>query len=274
MRDSMRSLMRLPLVYAAFSLVFLATSSAALSDTLVALPSKDTTIFGENSDYSNGSGVHLFVGMTAGAAQRRALMRFDLASIPPGSTVSAVSLRVVVNRAVGAANPTSLHRLMADWGEGASNAGFGRDGGGTQAEPGDATWTSRFYPGDPWTTPGGNFVATASASVSMNSLGAYTWSSTSALVADVQGWVDTPSTNFGWVVIGDESTPRTAKRLYSTQGGTAVADRPTLTVTYTPASSPPPPPPPPKQVPVPGWALGMLALALVAGMASRARRLY
>ena len=32
------------------------------------------------------------------------------------------------------------------------------------------------------------------------------------MVADVQSWLDNPATNFGWLVLGDESDILTAKR--------------------------------------------------------------
>ena len=49
------------------------------------------------------------------------------------------------------------------------------------------------------------------------------------MVADVQSWLDNPATNFGWLVLGDESTSATAKR-FDTRESTS---SPVLTIEYT-----------------------------------------
>lgn len=230
-------------------------------------PVADATLFGIEPDRANGSGSHLFVGATAGGDPRRALVRFDLSDIPPGSTVRAVSLRVVVDRlALGppADNTASLHRLLARWSEGVSGLGGGSNGGGEVARPGDVTWTQRHYAAQPaqtWDSPGGDF-AEESASIPMNTIGAFIWADTPELYADVQAWVNDPSSNHGWLIKGSEQTTRTAKRLVSREGGVNV---PQLTIEYDPpveASG---------DVPLPAWALGALAAAL-AGVVARPRR--
>src|SRR4030095_13241037 len=74
----------------------------------------------------------------------------------------------------------------------------------------------------------GDFVATASASTPVGNSAAYSWSS-AQMVADVQQWVTTSSTNFGWIIIGNESAKATARRFHSRTGATP----PVLQVTYT-----------------------------------------
>ena len=71
-----------------------------------------------------------------------------------------------------------------------------------------------------------------SASRSVGGQGTYTWNSTAQLVADVQGWVNQPTTNFGWLVQGNEVTLQSVKRFDSREAGAAT--RPQLTVVYTP----------------------------------------
>jgi len=132
----------------------------------------------------------------------------------------------------GGAETIRLHRLLADWGEGASNAS-GPEGNGASSSSGDATWVHRFFNSDSWSTPGGDSSSTVSGSASVAGPGSYTWDSTSQLVTDVQGWVDDPSSNFGWIVIGDEGANQTVKKFGSRENGTS-ANRPVLTVTYTP----------------------------------------
>lgn len=55
------------------------------------------------------------------------------------------------------------------------------------------------------------------------------------MTADVQAWVNTPATNFGWVIKTDEAGSRTAKRFASRNNATA-AERPVLTIDYTSAT--------------------------------------
>jgi hypothetical protein len=55
-------------------------------------------------------------------------------------------------------------------------------------------------------------------------------------VADVQGWLTNPSTNFGWIIIGNEGGTGTSKRFDSRENDTT-ANRPQLTVNYTTSTS-------------------------------------
>jgi len=223
-------------------------------------PSKDNTLFESTvGDISNGAGSSLYVGragIAGGNGARRALLAFDLSSIPAGSVVTDVTLKMTVTKVSPSAPaaPTMLHRLTADWGEGASNS-FDPGGAGALAQTPDATWLHRFYSTTPWTTNGGDFAA-SSAAKSLAGEGDYTWDSTAALVADVQGWLNAPGSNFGWAVLGDEGTSGIARRLASREA-TNEATRPTLTVTYT--------------VPEPG-TLTALAMAGMLAMARRRRR--
>lgn len=229
-------------------------------------PAADATLFGIEPDRANGSGSHLFVGATAGGDPRRALMRFDLSDVPPGSIIRSASLRVLVDRtAIGASadNIASLHRLLAGWSEGVSGTGGGGNGGGEVAVAGDVTWTQRHYAATPpqlWTTPGGDFAA-ESASILMASTGSFVWAGTPEMLADIQGWVNDPASNHGWLIRGSEATTRTAKRLVSREGGVNV---PLLTLEYDPpvAES--------GDVPLPAWALAALAASLM-GAAVRPR---
>ena len=213
-------------------------------------PSKDNTLYDPDGTLSNGQGPNFFAGRTGGNPPNppggrvlRSVMAFDIAGsgIPAGSTINSVSLRLNVSSAQVGSRNVELHRLTADWGEGASNAGIPTPPGGiwANAQTNDATWTHRFFNTTTWTTPGGDFVATASAVTAVNFIGPYTWS-TAQMASDVQGWLDNPATNFGWLLKIDNETPlHTAKRFDSRQNGTA-ANRPALTITYTPPLTPQP----------------------------------
>ena len=197
-------------------------------------PSKDNSLY-ENAAglVSNGSGVNLFAGRTAEGSNnlRRALVAFDVTSIPAGSVVTDVRLDLSVTRDPAGATPPhnfSLHRVTQDWGEGTSVAG-GPGGTGTPAASNDATWIHRLFNTSTWTTPGGDFEAAASATSSVGNSGTTASWSSPTLIADVQGWVNNPESNFGWILIGDESAARTARRFGSREGGAA----PVLDVTFT-----------------------------------------
>src|ERR1043166_9274273 len=168
--------------------------------------SKDNTLYHDDTGQtSNGIGYNLFAGSTAFGDVRRAVMAFDVASeIPAGSTINSVALTMNMSRCgptCGTAVPMELHALLADWGEGASFAS-GQEGIPAQAEQFDATWLHTFYPDSLWAHPGGDFSAVVSGSQLVSSVGSYTWSSNSLMVANVQSWLNNPAPNFGWVRMG------------------------------------------------------------------------
>jgi hypothetical protein len=202
--------------------------------------SKDNTLYSDQSGMvSNGKGQHFFVGRNAGMTAypiRRGLIAFDVAAaIPAGSQITSVQLTLSLSQTISGPIPIQLHRALQDWGEGASDAP-GTEGAGDAAEPGDATWVYRFFNTANWSTPGGSFISTASASLPVGQAGFYTWPSTPALVADVQGWLDAPSTNFGWFVRGAESTSDSAKR-FDSRENPFPSLRPVLSVTYSAGAS-------------------------------------
>lgn len=194
-------------------------------------PSKDNTLYEYDpaeGDLSNGAGFHFFAGENAMGELRRGVLAFDIVgTIPAGSTITAVSLTMNMSMTPAGALTVELHKLLADWGEGTSHAPMG-EGDGAPATPNDATWRHRFFDSIFWTTQGGDFSATISASQSVDGIGQYTWNS-AQMVADVQLWLDNPASNFGWLVLGDETTSATAKRFDTRES----ASPPVLTIQYT-----------------------------------------
>lgn len=199
-------------------------------------PTKDNTLYESAAgDLSNGQGQYFFVGRTNQPSNslRRGLIAFDIAgAIPAGATIQSVVLTLSMSQTTSAAQSVSLHRVTADWGEGTSIAA-GNEGGGAPATTGDATWLHRFFDTSFWTNAGGDFLATPSAETSVSAIGIYTWGSTPEMVNDVQQWLDSAATNFGWLLKGNESTQPTSKRFDSRQNANQ-ANRPTLTITYQP----------------------------------------
>ncbi len=197
-------------------------------------PSKDNTLYEydpSDGDKSNALGFHFFAGETGMNELRRGVLAFDIAgNIPPGSTITAVSLSLNMSRTpTNTAYVLELHKLLADWGEGTSMA-EGEEGDGAPATPNDATWRHRFFDTIFWSTQGGDFSATVSASQLVGVVGQYTWSS-AQMVADVQAWLDNPASNFGWLVLGDETAIATAKRFDTRES----ASPPMLTIEFIPA---------------------------------------
>lgn len=211
----------------------LAWSACAQAATVTLHPNLDNTIYSESGN-SNATG-GLFSGVTNGGNIRRALMEFDMASggIPAGSVILSVSLSVTQTKIgpAGAAN-FELRPLLAAWGEGSSNG----SGTGSPATSGDATWNFRMFNTDSWSSPGGDF-GSASATTSMGTaLNTYTFNSTPNLVADVQGWLDSPASNFGWLLRASSESGTSAREFGSRES--ALAQQPSLVITYTPAPEP------------------------------------
>ncbi len=204
------------------------------ADTTTLSPTKDNTLYESNDGtLSNGGGFYLFAGTTAGNDKRRAVLHFDLSSIPAGSTVNSANLVLQMDKTIAGAATVNAHRLLADWGE-AGSVGSRGEGGGGSAQTNDATWLHSFFSTTSWTSAGGDFTAAASASQTLSGTGSYTWTSTQ-LNADVQAWIDSAANNFGWILIGDESKATTTKRFLSRNSNDASL-RPQLVVDYTAAA--------------------------------------
>ena len=161
----------------------LLTAADLEADTVTIVSNRDNTLY-ENALglTSNGAGKHFFAGRNAVGENRRGVIRFPVEdSLPLGAPVTSVTLTLHMSKTIAPPVPVNLHRLVKDWGEGASDADF-EEGGGAASEPGDATWLHTFYDTIPsqamfWTTPGGDFYPTFSASRMVDSLvGFYTWS--------------------------------------------------------------------------------------------------
>lgn len=192
--------------------------------------SRDNTLFQDaEGDTSNGSGPAIFAGNNGQNLIRRALVRFDLAEVvPAGASIDAVVLTLELSSAPDTiARQIALHRVLAEWGEGSSSSS---GGGGAPAMPSDATWLHTRYPDQFWNEPGGDFVHSPSATAFVGGVDSYTWTG-AGLRADVQHWLADPASNFGWLIRGEESAPRTVRRFDSRESDLP-SHRPTLTVFY------------------------------------------
>lgn len=213
---------------ACLGLAFATFATLAQAATVSLEPVKDNSIYSESGSNSNGGG-GLYAGRTAPAGGiRRALVQFDIAgSLPAGAVINSVSVSFMQVK-VGAASSATfeLHPLTKDWGEGTTTA----TGTGGAAGNGDATWGSAANGMTLWTNAGGDFAATSgTATFNIPNL-RYSFASTSGLVADVQGWLNNPSTNFGWLLRSSDEVNITARELGSREN--PVNQRPSLTINY------------------------------------------
>lgn len=198
--------------------VMVATTHAA---TVVLTSVADTYLFSANATVNfDGDASGMLVGTNAAGGVGRGLLWFDLSTIPGGASIESVSLSLYVGNlaTAGAGKTVALHRMLNGWDEAT------------------ATWNEASG-GRNWSAPGGaagtDYVASSSA-ISPGMVGAsfLTVNSTVSLVSDVQGWVDNPLANRGWMLINQaEATLRSSGRIAD---GEAIiqAQRPALSVTY------------------------------------------
>jgi hypothetical protein len=154
-------------------------------------------------------------GDEAGGNDLVGLLKFDLTSIPPGSSVQTVELTIVVTNPSGDSYP--LYEARRRWVEG------------------EATWEA-YASGQAWEVGGAGGTqdrgSAALGTITATAAGAYTLSLSAAAV---QGWVDVPGTNHGIVIA--HSTNDDGLGFESREA--AAANRPSLRVTYAPGPPPP-----------------------------------
>jgi hypothetical protein len=210
--------------------IAVALSSEASAAVVTVGPVRDNTLFQDaEGDTSNGAGPACFAGNNGQNLVRRALVMFDLSgALPSGAEVDSVVLTLQVSSTPDTfTRRFTLHRVLGDWGEGRS---YSAGGAGAPATPGDATWLHTFYPGQFWACAGGDFDPVVSASEVVGDVGPYVWTGP-GMAADVQQWLGQPTSNFGWLIRGEETGPRTVRRFDSRESGEP-ARRPALTIFY------------------------------------------
>ena len=219
-------------------------SRIIVTETVTLAPLRDNTIYSDipfNAPLnakSNGAGEYLFVGADAEGDVRRALLDFNISgNIPSGSTIYSATLQLTMNgHTVGSGDqPVSLHRLTSDWGEGTAKPSFDEEEG-TISTPNSSTWLHTFFSDSTWTTAGGDFVSSASDSVTTiatansSDVATYVWDS-AQVVADVQTWLDNPAASHGWL-LQISSAPNNSMRRFSSRENSTTSSQPQLTIVY------------------------------------------
>lgn len=185
------------------------TAYAGTRDTYIEQAAATTT-HGTSStnriDGDNGSGVDLST-----------LISWDVSSIPAGSIVREVTVTGNVTNLTN--NDYQLFELRRAWSD-------------TQA-----TWNVAST-GTTWATAGALGTADRGTTVlgtfAPRAIGSYTLTLNASGVAVVQRWVDTPSTNHGFVIANTGSADGTA---FSSASATTVSQRPRLSVGYDPGGA-------------------------------------
>jgi hypothetical protein len=192
---------------------------------------RDNTLFEDTTgSLSNGAGPNMFAGRNNLGQTRRAVISFDVAAvIPSGATIDSVRLTLFMSQSSSGPENIELYTVTSDWGEGTSNSTGGQ---GAPATTDDATWVHTFFDAQFWSAVGGDYSAVVSDVREVDSIGFYTWGSTSQMVSDVQSWVDDPAGNHGWILKGNEGANQTAKR-FDTKENSMPANRPALTLYWT-----------------------------------------
>jgi hypothetical protein len=201
----------------AFATLLLVTfATAARGETITLTSVRDNTLFEDaTGSLSNGSGTDMFCGKISQGSLRRSVVAFDVSSLPTDAVIDSVRLELHLSRnADFVSRLIRVYRVLLDWGEGASVSAQGL---GAPSQVGDATWLHTFYPNSFWSKPGGDFAGTASDSLTVQGVGDYVWNSP-GLASDVHAWTSQSLPNFGWILIGDESTPMTARGFNTHEG--------------------------------------------------------
>jgi hypothetical protein len=163
----------------------------------------------------------------------RALVAFDLSSIPLGSTINSANLSLFRYGYLG--NPVGrthwVYRITQSWTENG------------------ATWIDRD--GGSWVTPGGDYTTAGGASSPLTAL-TISWNVTDI----VKAWIENGEDNYGFLIKdGDETTLGNWTWLYCTRENIINESRPMLEIDYTP----------PLSIPVGGTILGPDYLLVLLG---------
>ncbi len=140
---------------------------------------------------------------------RDGVVRFDISSIPSGSTITSATLTLVATAVGSAASVKNYgaHRILADWTEGT------------------VTWNT------PGSTSGTHYASSATQTVAVSTTGSYSWN----VASDVASFVSGSATNYGWRIIWSSNTSGTNKQVsFGTKENVTSGNRPVLSVTYTP----------------------------------------
>lgn len=207
-------------------------------------PTRDTVIYEDDPDTSNGAGQFLWAGEQVSGVlfpvptQRRSLLAFDVSpAIPPAVTVDAARLELFATSVLDIGGLVSLRRVSPDgvaiWGEGTGDAIGSEFVGPSAPSAGAASWTHRLTDSLAWSTPGGDTLGGTLASQTMSTIGSKIMS-TSALADAVQDMVDTGADHDGFLLVGPRAVTDSRAVQFASSEHSTVPARPRLVVDFTP----------------------------------------
>ncbi|MFO1485862.1 MAG: GEVED domain-containing protein [Verrucomicrobiaceae bacterium] len=173
--------------------------------------SADSWLNANTTTTNYGSSTTMRVDSSAGGAGNgRPVLKFDLSSIPAGSTITAATLSLnAVTVSDVSSRAIRLYPLNQSFVES------------------QVTWNQQSS-GVNWSTAGGSYGAEL-ANTNVTTTGQYSWSG-SSLIAQVQSWVDAPSGNLG-LLLGDTDSGTVTKD-FATKEDATPSRRPVLLVDY------------------------------------------
>ena len=232
--------------------------SSVRADILDNIPSTgDDTLFQGGTSNSLGD-PGIFVGTDSNGSFKYGLMAFNVSAIPADATITGVTLDLYIGQVAGSGGGNvvnsgsprtiSLYDESQAWGASANASGataFGGHGQGSAANPGDATWNDASYnsnsslavawsSGSPANITGSSVALATTSGIPGTTSAEVQWTS-AALATEVQGWVDTPSSNNGLAVANSNSSSAQSFLAFWGAQGAANANNgfaPDLVVTY------------------------------------------
>jgi len=177
---------------------------------------KDTYIK-ENPVINYGEASTMKMGKTAGGDDYRALLEFNLSSVPSGDTIVLAKLQIYVESADNTGNVTlKLYNVTSGWDETATN------------------WTYRTA-SEIWWSGGGDYDSTTIDIINVsNSSGVYYNFTITSLVSN---WLANPSNNKGLIIIAPDAINGEIIEI-SSSGSTTAAQRPLIYVDHSPNAAP------------------------------------
>jgi hypothetical protein len=177
----------------------------AMAETITLTPTADSYVLNSNPDTNYGSLDSAYISYNANQVLARTLLKFDLSSIPAGSTVDSATLTMnLKSYAIADTTQTKIYRATADWTEN------------------EVTWTNKPTVGD----------------LLQNQIVAgYTpeyWTVTTA----VQKWLSGEWANQGMVIMTLEGVGSYLTFGYWTREAAVSSNFPSLAISYTPPAVP------------------------------------
>lgn len=204
-------------VYALFTLPSLAGLGRPLVDpTLTLQPDetagKDNNFYGGSPTTNYGTIAEWDAIMDGGGAIRRGIVQFDLSSIPGNATITSSIFTLTGRGSMGSSPLMALHRVTRDWTEAGS------------------TWNT--YDGsNNWTTAGGDYDATADATMTPGSQGAGVQHAFT-VTALAQEWIG-GTANYGFIVKVDSESGTNKGIIGHSSNAVTDTNRPKLVTQYT-----------------------------------------